>query len=215
MCSAHEQGFDCTLLGNGVPEEGGELWSEGALTKETHPTYPSTEYVHIGPFARQTLEPLASDTCINFCGCEYKFQYGDWPAEEDEAAQCFDNTWADERADGMLRAGCVLEEEGQMERLASPFDYQSMASHPKQQCGIGFERRWSRCCRAVLVGTCASSGQACVASGPIMESEGDSHQASDFDASVICGCVATSGALLRSGRCVVGGTGRTCFCASG
>ena len=74
-----------------------------------------------------------------------------------------------------------------MERLASPMDYQSgMENQKMQACGLGFERRWSRCCRAVLIGKCATSGKDCVTSGPVRESDGDSHQASDFDAEVIC-----------------------------
>jgi hypothetical protein len=157
-------GYDCTLLGMPVPSTG-ELWEEGALTHETHPTYPSTEYVHIGPFDSQTGEPSSWDNCVNFCGCAYAYQYGEFPPLEDP--HCMDNNWYEASLDNEERSGCILQEEGMETRMASAFDIQDMSEAMTNECGIGYETRWSRCCRAVMVGKCKTTGAACVAAGPI------------------------------------------------
>jgi hypothetical protein len=178
-----EMGYDCTLLGNPVPSTG-ELWEEGALTSETHPTYPSTEYVHIGPFDRATGEPSTWDNCVNFCGCSYAYQYGEFPPVEDP--HCMDNNWYEAALDNEERAGCILQEEGMVTRMASAFDIQDMSEAITNECGMGYETRWSRCCRGVMVGKCKTSGAQCVAPGPINEDAGNSHQASDFEAEMVC-----------------------------
>jgi hypothetical protein len=164
--------FDCTLMGNSVPVEGSDVWESGATTVADHPSYPNTEYVHIGPYDSVNLEPKARDECVNFCGCAYEWKYGDY--ENANGGMCHISEWTDPEL-GFTQDGCVEEIQGPNVLLSSPFEQYALEAQPYlnasasvHSCGSGMTRRWSRCCRKIDVGRCATDPtRRCVASGAV------------------------------------------------